>query len=561
MDIYKVLKPSTNINDILFHLKRISNVTNMNYLIYRRKKNVCKYTVEYVDVPSIQKQYLSYLNPIINWYDFTYSVIDTLIIESRLLNLIEFNAETATDILNNYTNVAFIVSSNSNKLLIERCFENRSLIRILYKNLTINDNNYKPLLKLSIVCELFDITKIIMETSIICDELKTIYNVQILRHLLMYLNGNLPYRYIDITNTISNSIDNLFGYEYINFYDNKYIQDYNGYINNIYHLAICGYSNIIKFLFAPKLPKSGILNHCLHRDFYKELLQNIIKDSGSNIKIDFNSDIMWETINSCRIEHIETVIENYNYLNININKNIGINEPPLLIACYRNLINVAKLLIGHKNVNVNYIDTNYNSPLHIAIINKYYKIIDLLLNHKDIDVNRYIIHNSTYLIDFKKYGCYTCGPLSTNQNIKVITHHTKSALFDAIEIDDKVLIKRLLMRNDIDINVKKINYCTPLISLIKKGYMELVKIILNNKLLDINYICNCACCPSAIITAIEYERFEIVKLMLLYKNVEISNSELIILKEKYLNIEDNVKKSHYIEIFDLIDNYNPLIGI
>lgn len=94
-----------------------------------------------------------------------------------------------------------------------------------------------------------------------------------------------------------------------------------------------------------------------------------------------------------------------------------------------------------------------------AIVHEQLESIELLLRHKDIDVN----------IPRKVKG-------SDGQS------HIKTALHYALEIKDEnkrnIVVKMLLEKEGIDVNVKRLSNMTPLMMLAESGYITLTKLLL-----------------------------------------------------------------------------------
>ena len=514
----------TNIDDIFAHVKRFNKILNDDYFIC--VENVNPYIVRTVSKKNIQNQYLSQFDRFTTSNSDNY--MDKLL--SELLKSLEFDNKTTFEMLNDYTNIAFIISNNCNKLLIKRSNSYpQHLIKILLNKNIINiDKYYKELLILSILFEVFDVTKILLETDSINIDIKNQYNKDALAHILELQHYN-----VDIID-IYEHLDKLFGYDQIDFYDSKYksfcmvLKQH-----NIYQILKYDFVNIIKLILFYFKPDESTIKTLIHEGVEARAHPGVFKAILTSPKYKLEKDFMLKTLRNAicntRIEIVNAIVLHYEYIDDIINDNIC--EPMLIQANRLDSDHIIKLFLNNKNIDINIsiAETDHHrvrkTLLNIVIEKKNYKMIDLLLKRKDIDVN---------LMGF----------------------FNESALFSAIKIGDKDLIRRLLERPDININVK--NYYdadSPLILLIEKGYMDLAKIILNNKSLDINYTSSHNF--TILITAIVENRYEFVKLILKHKNVNLYKR----IHWHKTNAFDMAKELKHTEILKLLNAYDPNVGI
>ena len=442
--LFDIIRSLSDISDIIFHASRISKLLNNKYLIISSNKN--HYNIK-----------------IVNKYE-------------RVLN---FNEEPRIIKSNNKdTGAVFIIS---NTLLIS--INNIDNIDALeYKTLIIDDTNRSELLKISILYELFQATKLIMNAT----NIKNKFLIDVINYLLI---GESPFY---------EQINNLLGYESIDFYSNKYKTHWSAPKNLLFKLSKNGYHNINKFiLYNNPMDKDTfdtiIYNGSRNRE-YLNLLEIALKTTNYKINYTENHHFLFDAINNDFNEFAKLLILYYNDLN-------GISNYPTYEFSWQML------------------------PLNCAIENENYEIIDLLLDHKDIDVN--------------------------------ITHGLNgSALFSAITAKQKVTIKKLLGRPDINVNVKNYyNADSPLILLIEKGYIDLAKIILNNKSLDINYV-NLEGF-TILLTAFAKGHYAFVKLILKHKNVDLYKR----VHWPDMDIFDMAKELNNTKILKLLNKYDPNIGI
>jgi len=224
--------------------------------------------------------------------------------------------------------------------------------------------------------------------------------------------------------------------------------------------AIDNLSKFIKFLF--------ILIFLIHNDSISLLL---------------NNDIKFKNINKLK-NILNNILRKYNTrFNNNINfNNKSDNYKLFYYAIKNNNFKLVKLLLDSNAVDINKIDDNGNTPLHLAIISRNFNIFKLLLSQSEIDIYK------------------------TNQD-------GYTPLFLAILNKDKAIVKLLLKKDLIDINksyylekylglffdnnynknvvqllLYKKNLEFLFFNLIYNNCIELVKLFLDHKIIDIKEI-------------------------------------------------------------------------
>jgi ankyrin repeat protein len=71
---------------------------------------------------------------------------------------------------------------------------------------------------------------------------------------------------------------------------------------------------------------------------------------------------------------------------VEINEKSQDDRTPLYVACWKNHVNVVKILLEQEQLRVNQADEFGLTPLHRACIEGHVDIVRLLLDHRNIDI-------------------------------------------------------------------------------------------------------------------------------------------------------------------------------
>lgn len=237
MNTPSALSLLTNIDDISYNIERINKTINTTQSLCIHRKTDNMFIIEIIN-DDVKNHHLT---KILSTDDTECNFIDTLLLESELFNMLKLDKKTITKILNEYTNSTWLISHDSNSLLIGKNTIDESMIKLLLdKNLNVNNNNYKALLKLSIIYKVFDITKIIMDSCHISDNDKTKYNIEAIKSLHM-TDQRLNLQFAE-------QIEDLFDIMSDRFYNSKYCHIFSNYNVHILHkLTKNGYYYTIKY--------------------------------------------------------------------------------------------------------------------------------------------------------------------------------------------------------------------------------------------------------------------------------------------------------------------------
>ena len=208
--------------------------------------------------------------------------------------------------------------------------------------------------------------------------------------------------------------------------------------------------------------------------------------SHENIDVNLKSRYTYES----KTEQAEI---NYTY-----GSNKSSENPPIFFAVEQRREDIVKLFIEHSNFDVNSIfksnSSSFNqnesfssssasktekSPIYLAVENKNVEIIKALISDPDIDVN----------IEYKNER--SSSTKNNNQaNYDTIQIDKKSAIYLAIEHDNIEIVKLLLQQKNIDLNLICENnnkeMKTPLYLAVENKKIEIIKLLLENPNIDVN---------------------------------------------------------------------------
>lgn len=189
----------------------------------------------------------------------------------------------------------------------------------------------------------------------------------------------------------------------------------------------------------------------------------------------------------------------------------------LFEAIWSNKTEIATLLLARKNINVNLKPNIY--LLHRAIMNKNPEIVKMLIENKNIDINEKYNDKENCDTDIFDEKAINSSKTSVRDSIdesinngnsmscSVLPHYyEKTALFLAVENNDSEIVQVLIGNENIDVNMKSLikNYhfssdtnrkekeekdfkeITPLYLAVQNDNIEIVKMLVEHKNIDIN---------------------------------------------------------------------------
>jgi len=192
--------------------------------------------------------------------------------------------------------------------------------------------------------------------------------------------------------------------------------------------------------------------------------------------------------------------------NIAVNQQDNIGATALMWASFHGYKKVVKMLLQHKDINVNQEDKFGSTALMWACKSKYSnkKCVKMLLQHKDINVNlRDKTGRTAFILASNRGDLEIIEKLSKHKNILVEASdsgHIENVNKDASLIDqfynqlllfasiigNKEKIEISLQQENIDVNQRDANGCTPLMIASRDGHREIVKMLLKHKNIDVN---------------------------------------------------------------------------
>jgi len=407
-----------------------------------------------------------------------------------------------------------------------------------YADYNLQDNYGDTLLMLSIEMDNQNLTKFLLEQPFIKINLTNIYGESALALAIEYkrkdaIENLLNCKDIDVNCTDNNGVSILMKaikYSISKDIIKRLIDDPNIDLtvvdnkgkNLLFYIINFNCTGIIDYLI-----KKGVdlnINHCL---ITRELPLNMaIKYADSKIIQEIlsvpNLDInkidergrtpLMTAIENENLESVKLLLKDENLI---VNKNDRFKRIPLNYAAEHNLLNIIELLINHKDILINNRDIEGKTCLICASLNDNVKIINLLLEKK-ADINIQDNYNYTalmYTIENNFYKSFNTLITVEGINLNLINDNKQNALHLAVMTDNTGMVKKivenpttdvnfigndnktalllavnskycndladeLLVRNDIDINIKDIYNNTALSLSIELNKPSLTKKIL-----------------------------------------------------------------------------------
>lgn len=193
----------------------------------------------------------------------------------------------------------------------------------------------------------------------------------------------------------------------------------------------------------------------------------------------------------------------------------------LMIACENNHGEVVDLLLNHKHLDINKQNKQGNTALFFSI--KYPEILKKLLSQPKITINLYNKSSKTALIEACQNG-YEEGVILllkdpiTDVNCKNNIH---TPLVEACEQRNVKIVKELLKRSDIDVNLQDGNNVYPLKMAIVKEHDNIGIELLKHPNIDVNIYPHFQSKPILFLSYI-YKTFKTMYAILNHPNIDIN---------------------------------------
>ena len=186
-------------------------------------------------------------------------------------------------------------------------------------------------------------------------------------------------------------------------------------------------------------------------------------------------------------EDVVRVLISSPLLDVNLT-NANDNATPLEIACGSGFEAVVSILLSHKDIQVNKASARQLTPLSTACFNGHEGIVSKLLNHRDIDVNKADSLMHTPLEIACVGGHLEVVKLLLGHRDIHINHHE---LIIAANGGHVAIVEYFLSLSDkVNINKQDKNGWTALMKACSEGFKEVVRVLLDNPLIDVNITSN-----------------------------------------------------------------------
>jgi ankyrin repeat protein len=135
-----------------------------------------------------------------------------------------------------------------------------------------------------------------------------------------------------------------------------------------------------------------------------EILASALLDIGTDPNADRNNALHVAAKEGCSIELFRQILRKINDVNA---ANYELRTA-LMLAAWKNKLNIVKELMNHPKIDVNLRDRTKSTALHWAVWGQHNRIVVQLLKGKDIDVSLRDQYNRTPLDSATRYHCKRC---------------------------------------------------------------------------------------------------------------------------------------------------------
>jgi ankyrin repeat protein len=270
-------------------------------------------------------------------------------------------------------------------------------------------------------------------------------------------------------------------------------------------------------------------------EIFKLLLEH--KDLDVNIYDNHKATILLNAIKAKLDDVVALLLQRED---IDVNYHTDQTDSPLEIAFYDGYSKAGELLLNHPSINVN------TGVLNACVKKNYYDVVKRLLQHKDIDVNftseKFIMTPLFHVKDSKMLQLLLSHP-DIDVNFNKTTNGLTPLMFYCFNksVD---LVKILIQRSDVNVNIKNKNDDAALILAVWKDSIEIVQLLLNRDELDVNVKNRDN--VSSLIFAVNNSNLEMIELLLSQTDIDINakqeNGNTVLINAIHKNINLDVIK-------------------
>lgn len=319
------------------------------------------------------------------------------------------------------------------------------------------------------------------------------------------------------------------------------------------HAAVSGSTNICHYLDDcslkinyGQLSKSGNELHSIKLELFIFIIEKLSSDLKNSFfdnyiynSIRYNNKELVEFILKQRSDYENCLIEATKYCDIDmvniilkyncnsslLNK-VSHDGTPLIIACEKNKIFIAKRLLSFDHIDLSLTNSNNQTALQVAMNNINAEIVISIINYYGDNILSYI-QEVQYLIikqiqylsqiylynkDQKESIGLILDRIIDIKNIDInYIHNNCSFLFHACENNEIKLCERLLKCDNIDVNITLSNGITPIISALNSYNYDIVELLIKYPKTDL-YVKN-KYGTNAITIIIRSEKPKLIKIL------------------------------------------------
>jgi ankyrin repeat protein len=218
-----------------------------------------------------------------------------------------------------------------------------------------------------------------------------------------------------------------------------------------------------------------------------EIVKMLLKNENIDVNQQDNigsTALMWTSFHGYK-ECVQMLLQ---HRGIKVNQKDKFGSTALMWACKSKYGNkeCVKMLLQHKDINVNQRDKSGRSTFRLAYNRGDEEIVQMLLEHIGFDENQ-----KNHLQEIRnggKNGALLEASDSDhleNENKDADDFYNQLLLFASI-IGNKEKIEISLQQENIDVNQRDANGCTPLMIASRDGHKEIVRMLLKHKSIDAN---------------------------------------------------------------------------
>ena len=297
--------------------------------------------------------------------------------------------------------------------------------------------------------------------------------------------------------------------------------------------------HINKCLTTKDLPLNMAIKYS-NKEIIKEILA--LPDLDINKIDDRGRTPLMTAIENEDIEAVQLLLENEKLI---VNKNDRFKRIPLNYAADHNLLQIMEALIKHKDILINSKDADGKTSLMCASMNDNVKNISMLIEN-GADINIQDNNNYTalmYTIERNYYKSFNALINEKNINLNLINNNQQNALHLAVLTDNIGMVKKIVENESTDINFIGQDHKSALILAVDSKYCnDLADELLVRHDIDINIkdIHN----NTALSLSIELNKPTLTKKILQFINMKQQLSKEQHENEKEQNNEENIEQKN-----------------